>query len=191
MKTLKVVSIIISVGVLSSALFLLNNSETKQTSYSVNTVVTSAEAQQPTQTTETVQTTVEPEQVPVQPSIAPTEPVEATETVVNSTYGVDPNNSSLIRVFDPIQAMTEAGIPASEFDKVDYIIKNGSLGRDWVIDSSGGITLFRIPAPSDIQDYNTNPVSQLRYANTYLTENFGNWDSIYTQFYTKRNFTRY
>lgn len=191
MKTLKTVSIIVLVGILSSALFILDNSETKQTSYSVNTVTTNAEAQQSTQTTETVQTTVEPEQTLVQPSMATTEPIKATETTISSTYGVDPNNSSLIRVFDPIQAMTEAGIPASEFDKVDYIIKNGSLGRDWVIDSSGGITLFRIPAPANIQDYNTNPVAQLRYANTYLTDNFGNWDSIYTQFYTKRNFTRY
>ena len=191
MKTLKVVSIIVSVGVLSSAVFLLNNKETPQPSFSVNSIQTDAEPQQPTQPAETVETTIQPEQTPVQPSIAPTEPIQTVETVANSLYGVDPSNSALIRVFDPLQAMIEAGIPSSEFDKVDYIIKNGSLGRDWVIDSSGGITLFRIPTPTDVSDYNTNPVSQLRYANKYLTENFGTWDSIYTQFYTKRNFARY
>lgn len=138
----------------------------------------------------------QPVNTPTEPLETPTVPIEQVQVqstpepeptpVAPAVYGTDPNRPTLIVVFDAQLAMSQAGIPASAFDKVDYIVKNGALAREWAIDETGGLTLFRIPS-NGASDYNSNPITQLNWANEYVNKNFGSWDNAYNHFYARRN----
>jgi hypothetical protein len=81
--------------------------------------------------------------------------------------------------------MTAAGIAASDFTYVDYIVTHES---DWQVtvynaQGSGAYGLPQALPPSQMAsfgaDYMTNPVTQLKWAQSYALGRYGSWANAY------------
>lgn len=78
------------------------------------------------------------------------------------------------------QIMTAAGIPESEWAAVDYILTKESNWRHLAVNKSSGATGIcqSLPASkmaSAGSDYLTNPVTQMKWCNSYAKSRYGGW----------------
>jgi len=75
--------------------------------------------------------------------------------------------------------MAQAGIPQSDWGYVDYIVTRESGWRHLVVNSIGATGLCQaLPGrkmSSAGADYLTNPVTQLRWCNSYAIGRYGSW----------------
>lgn len=81
--------------------------------------------------------------------------------------------------------MAAAGISASDFGYVNYIITNESGWgvTKWNYSGSGAYGLGQALPASKMApwgaDYMTNPITQLRWANAYAVGRYGSWANAY------------
>lgn len=78
-----------------------------------------------------------------------------------------------------------AGIPESQWQYVDYIVGRESGWRYLAVNKSSGATGLcqSLPArkmASAGSDYMTNPVTQLRWCNSYAVSRYGGWSQAYS-----------
>jgi hypothetical protein len=81
--------------------------------------------------------------------------------------------------------MSAAGIAVSDFAYVDYIIEHESEWR-WLVYNSQGSGAYglgqALPASKMApfgDDYMTNPVTQLKWAQSYALDRYGSWAAAY------------
>ena len=92
---------------------------------------------------------------------------------------------------EPADWMREAGIAESDMGYVDYIIgKESGWGYSkWNYAGSGAYGLGQaLPASKMARfgdDYMTNPVTQLRWANSYAVNRYGSWENSYVKWNEK------
>lgn len=94
-------------------------------------------------------------------------------------YGEDPNNPGVFVVFDKEAVMNQAGI--AEADK-QYVTK---VAGGWIYKAPSanfnvcnGIEPRSRMAVSGA-DYDTNPVTQLKYCKTWVEGRYGTWENAY------------
>lgn len=83
---------------------------------------------------------------------------------------------------DKYALMAAAGIPASDYAAVDYIISHESSWRPGAVNASSGATGLcqSLPASkmaSAGSDYLTNPVTQLKWCHSYAQQRYGGWSA--------------
>lgn len=76
--------------------------------------------------------------------------------------------------------MTQAGISASDFGAVDYIVSHESGWRWYAQEPTSGAygmcqSLPATKMASAGADWQTNPVTQLRWCNAYAQARYGGW----------------
>lgn len=87
--------------------------------------------------------------------------------------------------------LRQAGIPESQWQYVDYIISKESGWRPTAVNKSSGATGLCQSLPASKMatagaDYLTNPVTQLRWCNSYATARYGGWANAYNFWVLKR-----
>jgi len=85
---------------------------------------------------------------------------------------------------DKVALMSAAGIAASDYGFVDFIVQHESNWRPGAVNSSSGAygLCQSLPASkmaSAGADYLTNPVTQLRWCSGYATGRYGSWAGAY------------
>lgn len=127
--------------------------------------------------------------VPV-PTSAPAA-VYTSEQEPPSYYGEDPARPNYYKVFDTKRAMDEAGIASDDQVYADKLVMGDSINQDWYYNYGGGndshIFLFNTTAENLATagaDYATNPITQLRWANSYVQSKYGTWEKAYNHWYT-------
>lgn len=100
-------------------------------------------------------------------------------------YGEDPNAPGLFRVFDKTAVMDAAGIANGDREYVS------AIAQTWTY--KGPSDLFNICGVSPKSkmatagaDYETNPITQLKWCNAYVTTNHGTWATAYQRFLAHR-----
>ncbi len=99
-------------------------------------------------------------------------------TTKQPEYGPEPQNPDIFQVFDTIAVMTSAGIASDQQAAAYQTIK---LSSDWQYEGLDypSINLCRANPPAKMQsygtDFRTNPVTQLKWCNGYVTARYGNW----------------
>ena len=78
------------------------------------------------------------------------------------------------------EIMQAAGIPRSDWSAVDYIVSKESSWRHTAVNKASGATGLcqSLPASkmrSAGEDYLTNPVTQLRWCDSYAKSRYGGW----------------
>lgn len=122
-------------------------------------------------------TTDQPTQSP-----SPTTSMTTTNTKTTLAYGEDPNNPGTYIVFDKTSVMTDAGISSADQSAADRYI---ALKSDWRyhVDSSSDINLCAIlpivKMATAGSDYKTNPVTQLKWCDTFIKGSYGSWQKAY------------
>lgn len=105
---------------------------------------------------------------------APKPPVEQKPTPQPQTANISLSKQEI---------MTAAGIPESEWAAVDYIISHESSWRYEVVNSIGATGLCQALPGSKMSsagaDYLTNPVTQMKWCNSYAQTRYGGWWSAY------------
>lgn len=97
-----------------------------------------------------------------------------------------PKNTSVTLASSHTDWMMAAGIAASDFDYVDYIVAHESGWRYWATNNEGsGATGLGQALPASKMapfgaDYLTNPITQLRWAQAYAIERYGSWTAAYS-----------
>lgn len=85
---------------------------------------------------------------------------------------------------DKYSIMRQSGISESDFQAVDYIISKESSWRHLAVNSSSGATGLCQSLPASKMasagaDYLTNPVTQLRWCDSYAKTRYGGWWPAY------------
>lgn len=87
----------------------------------------------------------------------------------------------------PLEWMNAAGIPPSDQSYVDFIVNHegGWNGvQKWNYQGSGAYGLCQaLPATKMATagtDYMTNPITQLRWCDSYAKERYGSWANAYS-----------
>ena len=89
--------------------------------------------------------------------------------------------------------MREAGIAESDYGYVDYIIgrESGWVATKSNYAGSGAYGLGQALPASKMSafggDYLTNPVTQLKWANTYAVSRYGSWSNAYSHWLIRHN----
>jgi hypothetical protein len=78
------------------------------------------------------------------------------------------------------EIMSAAGIPESEWAAVDYILTKESGWRHLAVNKSSGATGLCQSLPASKMatagsDYLTNPVTQMKWCNSYAISRYGGW----------------
>lgn len=81
---------------------------------------------------------------------------------------------------DKVAWMTQAGIPQSEWTFVDFIVTRESGWRYLAVNASSGATGLCQALPggkmsSAGADWASNPITQLRWCNSYAVARYGSW----------------
>lgn len=132
------------------------------------------------ETTNLVQTAAEaPAPSPPAPSPAPVIPPAPAPAPV---YGEDPNNPGVFVVFDKETVMNQAGIAAPDRQYATNIAQGWYYkGPSSVTDLCGGVKPRSKMATAGA-DYDTNPVTQLKYCDSYVKARYGTWENGYSVF---------
>ncbi len=123
-------------------------------------------------------------------SVVLVEPISRIE--VRGTKIVAPTlNPGLTVAGDKAALMSAAGIAASDFGFVDFIISHESGWRPFVANSSSGAYGLCQALPASKMatagaDYLTNPVTQLRWCNGYAQGRYGGWANAYAFWQVQR-----
>lgn len=85
---------------------------------------------------------------------------------------------------DKEELMRAAGIAESDFQYVNYIVEHESTWRVTATNASSGAYGLPQSLPgnkmaSEGDDWRTNPVTQLKWANKYAKERYGSWQKAY------------
>jgi len=89
--------------------------------------------------------------------------------------------------------MSAAGIAASDFGFVNYIIdhESGWGVQKWNYSGSGAYGIGQAMPASKMapygSDYMTNPITQLKWANAYAVGKFGSWANAYSHWMATRS----
>jgi hypothetical protein len=80
--------------------------------------------------------------------------------------------------------MIAAGISSSDFGYVDYIVSHESSWRHLAVNSIGATGLCQALPGSKMatagQDWQTNPVTQLKWCDSYAKSRYGGWAKAYS-----------
>lgn len=114
-----------------------------------------------------------------QPASAPAPDTPPTpEPEPTPTYGEDPNNPGLYIVFDKTALMDSAGISSGDRQYVQGIVKNwiykGPLQEQTLC---GALPKAKMSVTGP--DYETNPVTQLKWCDFYAKGRYGSWQAAY------------
>jgi hypothetical protein len=87
--------------------------------------------------------------------------------------------------------MTQAGIASSDFPAVEYIISHESSWRLYASEPTTGayglcqsLPAYKMAAAGD--DWQTNPVTQLKWCTQYATTRYGSWWGAYSTWVAQR-----
>jgi hypothetical protein len=98
-------------------------------------------------------------------------------------YGEDPSNPGIYVVFDKTSVMNSAGIAAGDQAAVDTII-SGIMQWRYHLDSNSEANICYIAPIIKMEsagaDYRTNPITQLKWCNTYVIAKYGSWSKALT-----------
>jgi hypothetical protein len=128
---------------------------------------------------------------PVQEEAKP--PIESApvpQVQSNDPENVQPPQPRTAVSLDKQAIMTAAGIPQSDWAAADYIISHESSWRYLAVNASSGATGLcqSLPASkmaSAGEDYLTNPVTQMKWCNSYAQSRYGGWQQAYNFWLSK------
>lgn len=104
-------------------------------------------------------------------------------TVLGTKISTPTFNSSTTVAGDKAALMAAAGISASDYAYVDYIISKESNWRPGAANASGAYGLCQALPGSKMasagSDYLTNPITQLQWCTGYATGRYGSWGGAY------------
>ncbi len=106
--------------------------------------------------------------------------VKLQELQKEESFDLTTNSSAAISQSSQNSLMAQAGISASNFEYVDYIV---SIESSWnytaVNPYSGAYGLCQALPPSKMaqfgSDWKNNPVTQLKFCNSYANSRYGSW----------------
>lgn len=92
---------------------------------------------------------------------------------------------------DHEQLMNQAGIQPEDYGAADYIISHESSWRDSATEPTSGAfglcqSLPAIKMASAGSDWQTNPVTQLKWCNQYAQTRYGGWQGAYSHWLSFR-----
>lgn len=101
-----------------------------------------------------------------------------TPTPAQPAYGEDPNRPGIFIVFDKVAVMDGADIPTADRQYVEALITS------WVYKGSNEAqnlcgTLPRSKMAPAGADYDTSPITQLKWCNNYAVARYGSWQAAY------------
>lgn len=183
-KKLIIASAILVAGATSSAVFLMGQNK-NMTKNNITTTSPKSKEELPANIGDTDR--------PVTPATSKTVPLDSTATSDQSTtdtsstkpstpYGEDPNNPGNYIVFDKTTVMTEAGISSQDQPYADALI---TLKSSWTYKNSNNTNLCTITPAAKMAsagtDYLDNPVTQLKWCNSYVGDAYGSWQAALSQ----------
>jgi len=98
------------------------------------------------------------------------------------TYGADPSNPGVYKVFDVVSVMDAAGIAPSDRDALQKLITN------WIYnsDSNQEVNLCNATPKRKMasmgDDFATNPITQLKWCNGFVISRYSTWQNAYDHF---------
>lgn len=119
------------------------------------------------------------------PQLEPAPPVVATPAVVVAPMPVPTPPPAPVYPTDHVTIMQQAGVNAADYSAVEYIVTHESGWRYWVRNNEGsGATGLCQALPASKMasagaDYLDNPVTQMRWCNTYAISRYGSWQAAY------------
>lgn len=131
---------------------------------------------------------------PAQQTVATTDTTPVPE---QPKYGEDPNTPGIFRIFDPQALIAEAGITTDQQAATELI---NTLSAGWIYritDDQGDINRKnfnlcraypKIKISIIANDYETNPVTQLKWCNQYATARYGSWTAALDYFNQNNSF---
>jgi hypothetical protein len=127
--------------------------------------------------------------------VAPEKAIEVTQTPTEQKTDVEPaTQPPIVEAAQPPtdheQLMTQAGIDQNDWAAANYIIDHESSWREFATEPTSGAyglcqSLPAIKMASAGSDWQTNPVTQLKWCNSYAQTRYGGWQGAYnhwTQF---------
>lgn len=122
---------------------------------------------------------------------APEKAIDVSQTLTEQKTDVEPVTTSaeIAQVVTPPtdheQLMNQAGIQPEDYGAADYIISHESSWRDSAQEPTSGAfglcqSLPAIKMASAGSDWQTNPVTQLKWCNSYAVTRYGGWQGAYT-----------
>lgn len=133
--------------------------------------------QNPPPTAEPTTPTSQP-QSPQTPVAPPKQSATPPAAIPAPKYGEDPQNPGVLVVFDKTTLMDEAGIAAGQQSAANSLIQQYTNWRYRVPGFPDSNLCYVAPIVKMAiagDDYLTNPVTQLKYCNTYIITRHGNW----------------